>query len=236
MPPQMNATLTQVVDEYSRLMDSFIHQIPTAWYELSETQLWEELCLCILSSNVPYELALSAFQHLNNITLLNPQRIVESPTATTKIESELSKRIYLPQRKDGSMRRYRFPHVRAKNIVDAAKSLYCGNRNLSEILWSSHSETKARKVLVENVPGIGLKQASHFLRNIGYSSQLAIIDSHVISFLREVGVIGKKRIKTVTPKVYTELEALVIDLSNDLGLNLSVFDMAIWRYMRGNSK
>ena len=31
----------------------------------SEFEMWKELCFCILSSNVPFELAFSAFTHLS---------------------------------------------------------------------------------------------------------------------------------------------------------------------------
>lgn len=231
-----NITLTQVINEYSELIKSNEDQPRKTWREMSETQLWEELCLCMLSSNVPYELALSAFWHLHDIHLLNPGWLIGCATAVERIEYELSKQIYLPRKKDGSKRKYRFPHTRAQNIVNAAKILCQNGHHLKSVLRNSHSGQEARAFLAENVPGIGLKQASHFLRNIGYSDSLAIIDSHVIGFLREVGAIHKKRIKTVTPKVYTRLETIVVDLCDSLGVNLSIFDMAIWRYMRGRSR
>jgi len=231
-----NATLTRVVHEYSKLMESFQQHAGKIWHEMSETQLWEELCLCILSSNVPYELALSAFWHLRNIQLLNPEWMIGCEAAVQQIAYELSKRIYLPRKKDGSYRKYRFPNMRAWNIVSAAKVLYQQGYHLQWILKNSNHEQEVRDFLAKNVPGIGLKQASHFLRNIGYSSSLAIIDSHVIGFLIEVGAINREKIKVVTPEIYTKLETIVQDLCERLCLNLSVFDMAIWRYMRGKSK
>jgi len=226
-----NATLTQVVHKYSKLVESF--QPRKKWHEMSENELWEELCLCILSSNVPYELALSAFWHLSDRQLLRPEWLIRCKSASQKIAYELLKPIYLPLRKDGSYRKYRFPNIRAQNIVNAAKALYHENYGLLWILKSSNSEQEARGFLAKNVPGIGLKEASHFLRNIGYSSSLAIIDSHVIAFLIEVGAVSQEKIKAVTPKIYMRLERILQDLCESLGLSLSIFDMAIWEYMRG---
>ena len=229
-----NATLTQVVQEYSKLMESF--EWKKKWSEMSEIQLWEELCLCILSSNVPYELALSAFWHLHNMQLLNPEWMIRCTSAVHQIAHELSKRIYLPRRKDGSFRKYRFPNMRAQNLVNAAEVLYQKDYHLLWILINSAYDQEVRDFLVKNVPGIGLKQASHFLRNIGYSKTLAIIDSHVIRFLIEVGAIRQEKIKSVTPKIYTKLEAVFQNPCENLDLDLSIFDMAVWRYMRGKLK
>ena len=226
-----NATIAQVVREYSELMESFKRR--KRWNEMSENDLWEQLCLCILSSNVPYELALSAFRHLCDMQLLRPEWIIRCRNADQQIAYELSKGIYMPRKKDGSYRKYRFPNIRAENIVNAAKILDQMDYSLLEILRTSNSEREARDFLVKNVPGIGLKEASHFLRNIGYSISLAIIDSHVIAFLIEIGAISQKRAKTVTPGIYTRLEKILQDMCERLDLNLSIFDMAIWQYMRG---
>lgn len=227
-----NATLTHVAHEYAKLAESF--QQRRKWNEMSENELWEELCLCILSSNVPYELALSAFWHLRNSQLLSQEWITRCKSAVQQIASELTKRNYLPRKKDGSYRRYRFPNTRAKNIINAAKFLYEENCGLLKILEDfNYKQEEARCFLAKNVPGIGLKQASHFLRDIGYSNTLAIIDSHVIAFLVEVGAVSQGKIKVVTPRIYIRLERVLQDLCNSFGFNLSIFDMAIWRYMRG---
>lgn len=227
-----NATLTHVAHEYAKVAESF--QQKRKWNEMSENELWGKLCLCILSSNVPYELALSAFWHLCNSQLLSQEWIIRSKIAFQQIASELAKRKYLPRKKDGSYRKYRFPNIRAKNIVDAAKVLYEENCGLLKLLEEfNFKQEEARCFLARNIPGVGLKQASHFLRDIGYSSTLAIIDSHVIAFLIEVGAVSQGKIKVVTPKIYIRLERVLRDLCNSFGFNLSIFDMAIWRYMRG---
>jgi N-glycosylase/DNA lyase len=203
---------------------------------MSEDELWEELCVCILSSNVPYELALSAFQYLRKNNLLSREWIITDPNAAKIIALELSKPIYTPRKKDGSNRKYRFPNVRAFNLVNAAKALYGKKHSLCSILKSNASEREIRDFLAENIPGIGLKEASHFLRNIGYSDSLAIIDTHVIAFLLEVGALQKKNINAVTPSVYLKLEKILQDLCYTMGLNLSILDIAIWRCMRSRSK
>jgi N-glycosylase/DNA lyase len=223
-------TVNQIMHEYPRLKTCF--QQGKKWNEMSETELWEELCLCILSSNVPYELALSAFSHLRSERLLRPKQLIRRKSAVKQLSNELSKRIYSPKTKNGSYRKYRFPNTRAQNIVKAARTIDQCDNGLMQLLRNANDEEDARDFLTSKIPGIGLKQASHFLRNIRYSESLAIIDSHVIAFLAEIGTIPNQRIKTVTPEIYMKLEKIVRSLSKSLDTDLSVFDMAVWQYMR----
>ena len=226
--------LDQVIQEYMRLENSFIRR--RRWTEMSEDELWEELCLCILSSNVPYELALSAFRHLREKGLLRRERLATNQSLGQELACELSRRLFEPKRKDGSRRKYRFPNLRATNIAKAARVLYYHKAGLLRLLRNSGSEREARDFLSISIPGIGLKEASHFLRNIGYSNSLAIIDTHVITFLTEMGTIEDEKPDNLTRGLYLRLENTLLELCNSLGLNMSVFDMAIWHCMRGISE
>lgn len=231
MLPSNNTTLTQVIDLHSRLADSFMRN--RKWDAMSEDELWEELCLCILSSNVPYELAKSAFFHLRDVLLLRRRWLTQSSDSSGKIAQELSRQIYLPKKKNGDYRKYRFPKIRAENVMSAAKTLYVRNSGLFKVLKNANSEHEARKFLVKNIAGVGMKEASHFLRNIGYSESLAIIDSHVVAFLKEIEALPQVKIRSITPQIYMKLERILQDLCNCLDVSLSTFDMAIWHYMRG---
>lgn len=225
-----NAIPKEVLREYLRLAYSF--HCSKKWNEMSENELWQELCLCILSSNVPFELAKSAFTHLLHMGYLELEWIAKTSNSQKRISSELSKPIYLPKKLDCSYRKYRFPNIRARNIVQAAKVIHLDDSCLFKLLTNSNSEKTARDFLVSNIQGVGLKEASHFLRNIRYSNQLAIIDSHVVSFLIKINAVSQGGIKTITPKIYLKLERKLQDISSKYGLDLSVLDMAIWHYMR----
>jgi N-glycosylase/DNA lyase len=225
--------LREVVNEYSELKVSY--NLRKSWIQMSEKELWEELCICILSSNVPYELALSAFYHLRNHDFLAYEKIAANPNVAQEIAFELSRRIFLPRRKDGSGRKYRFPNVRSRDIAKAAVTLYIENKGLVQLLENSNSEAETRDFLAKYISGIGLKEASHFLRNIGFSNSLAIVDTHIITFLEEVGAIHESKTKTVTPRAYIEMERKLQSICSNLGVGISLFDMAIWRYMRGKT-
>jgi N-glycosylase/DNA lyase len=220
-----------VLDEYPRLANSF--NARKKWTEMSETELWHEMCLCILSSNVPYQLAKSATLHLIINGYLGIDWITNTTGSEKIIAKELSKPIYLPEKKNGNHRKYRFPNVRSKNILQAAKTIFSHENLFFEILFDANSEEKAREFLVRNISGLGLKQASHFLRNIGYSNGLAIIDTHIIRFLINIGAVEKRDVSIISPKIYHKLEAKLQEICRSHHLNLSIFDMTIWYCSRG---
>jgi len=228
--PTGDEMLDQILNHYLR--SETVYYDNKKWVDMTEYELWQELCLCILSSNVPYELACSAFAHLMEKGYLKIDWMMKMPNSSEVIAEELSKPMYLPRKLDGSYRRYRFPNARARNIVQAASVVSSEESWLSKLLVNSVSEREVRDSLVFNIPGLGLKEASHFLRNIRYSNQLAIIDSHVVSFLEEIGWRTHGNTRTITRSVYLELESQLQEICEKHGLNLSILDMAIWHYMR----
>ena len=218
-----------VLKAYSQLLPSYGNR--RHWKSFKEEELWHELCLCILSSNVPYEMARSAFAHLRKVGLLECASKDGTDPAGT-ISDELTKPICLPMKKNGSLRKYRFPNVRARQIVDARGFLYLENGGLSSILNSFSSDIEARDYLAAHVPGIGLKEASNFLRNIKYSDSLAIVDTHIMSFLKEISLLPDTGCKVINRRTYAAVENTLRHICSTGGFNLSILDLAIWEYMR----
>jgi len=228
--PVNSITISNTIMQIYHVIEPHFPNNPQ-WKRMDEEKLWNHLCLCILSSNVSYELAKSAIFQLAKTGLLDPSHIISTSTSKDNIENELTKPVYLPEKKDGTLRKYRFPSIRAKNIVNAAFFIYSGGNTLKNILKNANSEESLRNHLADNVDGLGLKESSHFLRNVSYSSKLAIIDVHIISFMKEWRLISSDKI-TLTPKIYFYLEKIMQQISENNGLRLSVLDNAIWQYMR----
>ncbi len=207
------------------------YKIYKDWNKMHETTLWKELCLCILSSNVNFESARSALNHLSQKGFLKSEFLLNEYSSQEIIFNELTKPLYLPPKIDGNLRKYRFPSIRAKNIVDAANHIYSDGFSIRQTLKEIDSEIEARNYLAKNISGLGLKESSHFLRNIKFSSSLAIIDVHILSFLEELGLILIDK-NIISTNEYLQLEVLMQQLSKIYGMNLSILDNAIWYYMR----
>jgi N-glycosylase/DNA lyase len=79
---------------------------------------------------------------------------------------------------------------------------------------------------VKNVKGLGWKEASHFLRNIGHRN-LAILDRHILRNLKRHGVI-KSLPKTLTPKRYLVIEQKFMEFSSTIGITMDELDLLFW--------
>lgn len=88
-----------------------------------------------------------------------------------------------------------------------------------------------RDFLVKNVKGLGLKEASHFLRNIGYRD-LAILDRHILKNLVKLKVI-KEVPKSLTPKTYLDIEKKFLDFSKKVKIPMDELDLLFWSMETG---
>lgn len=88
-----------------------------------------------------------------------------------------------------------------------------------------------REYLVKNVKGMGMKEASHFLRNIGYRD-LAILDRHIIKNLIKLKVI-KEVPKSLTERKYLEIEEKFYDFSRKINIPMDELDLLFWSIETG---
>lgn len=121
----------------------------------------------------------------------------------------------------------RFGNTKAERIVKA-RELFTkdGKLNLKDRIFSFSSPDELRGWLVENVNGLGMKEASHFLRNIGFGTGFAILDRHILKNLREFGVVDE--VKSMTKKRYLEIEDKMQEFSNKVGIPMEELDLLFW--------
>ncbi|MBM3309287.1 MAG: hypothetical protein FJY77_03450 [Candidatus Altiarchaeales archaeon] len=82
-----------------------------------------------------------------------------------------------------------------------------------------------RDWFVQSVKGLGLKEASHFLRNIGFKDY-AIIDFHIVDLLVEYNLV--KRPKSMNSKSYLSIEDTLRRIACRLDMNLAELDLYLW--------
>jgi N-glycosylase/DNA lyase len=98
---------------------------------------------------------------------------------------------------------------------------------IAQILSEPASALELREWLVKNVLGLGYKEASHFLRNIGRNDGLAILDRHILRNLKRLGVI-KSIPKSISRKYYLDIEQRFSKFAIDLGIALDELDLVFW--------
>lgn len=163
-------------------------------------ELFKELCFCILTANFSAEKGIIIQRKIGDEFLTLP-------------EGELARRL----RKLG----HRYPEARARYIVEARR--YKGS--LRRVIEELGEPRRIRDWLARNVKGVGYKEASHFLRNMGFLD-LAILDFHILNILHRYGLI--QRPKTLTPRRYVEIEETLRRVAELLGITLGELDLYLW--------
>lgn len=206
---------------------------PSEWHLYSEEQLWHELVSCILGSQVQYETAKGCIHHLVERGLLNIQKILREPgNIQEKISKELSKPIYPPFVNNEGCR-YRYPNTKAKFIVKTCLEIFNENSSLGLILDRCSNAYEAREILIKKCMGIGPKQASLFLRNISYCKDLAIIDTHVIDYMKLMKLNEDIDSQNIANKnQYLMNEQILLSYADDKEKTIATLDFAIWVVMR----
>src|SRR3989344_5462017 len=110
---------------------------------------------------------------------------------------------------------YRFHTIRAGYIYNA--------REAFRQLDINHPEIRIH--IVKNIKGIGMKEASHFLRNIGFKDY-SIVDFHIVDILVDHGLIEKP--KSPTPNKYLEIENVLRKLAQKTYTALAELDLYLW--------
>ena len=73
---------------------------------------------------------------------------------------------------------------------------------------------------------VGYKEASHFLRNIGFKN-LAILDRHILNLMLEEGLI-EERPKPLGGKKYLGIEKRFLKLAKGLKMPAAELDLFMW--------
>ncbi len=165
----------------------------------SSDELFKEMCFCILTANFSAERCMLIHNQLSKCFLSDSHDLLA-----------------IKLKKSG----YRFPNTRAGYITESMK---CKD-TIQTIIWSLEREER-REWLVKNVKGLGLKESSHFLRNIGFDDY-AIIDSHILELLERYKLI--KQPKTLTRKKYIEIEKILQTIATQTNLTLAELDLYLW--------
>ena len=89
------------------------------------------------------------------------------------------------------------------------------------------NQFQKRAWLVKNVKGMGLKEGSHFLRNTGIGSDLAILDRHILKNMKLLKIINDIP-RSLTEKTYLSIEEKLSEYSKKVNIPLEHLDFVLW--------
>lgn len=181
--------------------------------EGGDAELFEELVYCIFTAG--------ASARMGEVSVSRVRRLLKRGTHE--------------QLREAITGAHRFPRARSGYIVTTRAWLRadCGMR-LREKLDSFGDDDDARRDYFARTPGIkgiGYKEASHYLRNIGYRGY-AILDKHILRSLHELQVIDQVKPPT-TRQRYLATEARMKDFAATIGIDFDELDLLLWSNKTG---
>ncbi len=195
-----------------------------------ERHLWWELSCCILSSQVPYALAMAAADAIDIHGYLH-----QDDQAPYGLTDRLYGLLSTPLNVEGKKRSYRFPKARAGQLAATRDAVTKAGGSLNSLI-NGLSANDARTWLVAHAPGVGPKQASMFLRNCGITYDLAILDRHVLNYMSALGIYAGGQASISGLNQYGRHEKTLRDHARELDCPVGLLDWAIWIVMRVANK
>jgi len=177
-------------------------------WEKSDEDIFVELCYCLLTPQSKAKAVDRVIKNLlgKNILFLGSEKQILKELASSGV---------------------RFHKNKTKYILEARE--FFSNNGKIDIKSKLREESAhdIREWLVKNVKGLGYKEASHFLRNIGIGFDLVILDRHIMKNLMKYGVIDEIP-ECLSRKCYLSLEEKMKDFSKQVDIPVADLDLLFW--------
>jgi N-glycosylase/DNA lyase len=187
-------------------------EFEAVWENATDKRLWEEMVFCFFTGGCSARMGLRSVEAVR-------------PILQTGNHHELA---------DALRGRHRYPNARAGYIVASREFLqeHCGLR-LREKLESFDDDLDRRDWLVKEkrIKGLGYKEASHYLRNIGLKGY-AILDKHILRSLAELGIIDDPKPPNTRAK-YLGTEEKLKNLATLTKIDFDELDLVLWSMKTG---
>ena len=173
----------------------------------SDSAIYEEFCFCLLT---PQSSAKQAMKCIND---LKRHKLLDKGKASQK---------------EKYVRKVRFFRTKAKRLEEAQKKF--PRSRIKSILKKEglpNNPIKTREFLVREVNGYGMKESSHFLRNIGFGKEIAILDRHILKNLKTCGII-KEVPATISSEKYLDIEEKMHNFCKKNKIDFAELDLIFW--------
>lgn len=181
----------------------------------NDGELFEELAFCIFTAGA------SARMGIKSVEAVRPVMM------TAKSAEQFSRLII----KNGA---HRFPNARARYLLHTRNYIARAHgMEMKRLILSFKDPARRRAFFAENrdIKGIGFKEASHFLRNIGISGY-AILDKHIMNCLFELKIVDDPS-PPANGKMYVEIENKLKRYAKRNGFDIDEIDLLLWSEKTG---
>lgn len=202
--------LSSLLSDYERFRPDIelrLEEFSRVWRDLDEEAMWRELFFCLMT---PQSKATACFEALSRLDGLDR---------------------WSDEGLEVCLRGVRFWRSKASYLAEARLKRERG-LSLVERLKAFDDPIACREELVREFKGLGMKEASHFLRNVGYSFDLAILDRHILREMAELGLVESLP-SSLSKSVYLYLERLFVGFAGELGMSAASLDLLLWARRTG---
>lgn len=207
-------------------------QTPLNWRSFSEVTLWREIVVGVLSSQSRFELAEAVATHMHRSGILSSLLAHESGASDRLQRAMASVHRYRDSLGIARSAMVRFPSRSTQLMLASVRNFRSHGMSLRSVVRSATSAVQLRCTLISLVAGFGPKQASMYIRRIGYSDDLAILDTHILWYLAFTSGISSSLDQLQHLRRYEQLEARLRTHASGLGTSLGIFDFATWVTVR----
>jgi N-glycosylase/DNA lyase len=208
-------TIERVIEAHNERRDEIklrLSEFDRVWKEGTDARLWEEMVYCFFTGGCSAKMGLKSVDAVR--PLLERGSQPEIASALTGV--------------------HRYPNARARYEFASRSFLreHC-NLELRKKLESFECRLERRDWLVreKGIKGLGYKEASHFLRNIGLKGY-AILDKHVLKCLAELKIIDAPKPPNTRSK-YLRVEDQLRDLTDRTKIDFDEMDLVLWSMKTG---
>lgn len=206
-------SVLQVHRERGAEITKRLAEFEAVWQTGSDELLFEELVFCIFTANASARMGLRSVEAVRNLLRENASA-EELARALTGV--------------------HRFPNARGGYVAATRAFLQQDCQMQLRAKLKSFADSIARRdwlVSEKGIKGLGFKESSHFLRNIGFRG-LAILDKHILNCLVELGEIKESK-PPATKAGYLEIENQLKRLSDRLEIDFDELDLVLWSLKTG---
>ena len=171
---------------------------------LTPKQQYLEFLFCLLTPQSNAQRCWQAIEQISKLKKLNEKSVYDILKAKT-----------------------RFHITKTQRILQAEEMWKTIKDNLNK-----ENKKELRNFIAKTVKGYGLKEAGHFLRNIGLSNnEIAILDRHILRNLQNFNLIKETKIKS--QKNYLEIEDIFLNFAKSINIPPDELDLLWWSQENG---
>lgn len=200
--------IKKIYEEKKDEIEKRLKDFKNVWEKGSNEEIHTELSFCILT---PQSKAVNAWKA---ITTLRDNGLLFNGTAEEVVE-------YLNI--------VRFKNNKAKYLVTLREQMKDKNGKIvtKDFFESISDVNEKREWIVKNIKGMAYKEASHFLRNVGFGKKISILDRHILKNLVKLEVLEEIP-KSLTPKLYLEIEEKMKAYCDYIDISMDSLDLLLW--------